>query len=185
TPNVRRAETLFRYIRGWGSQPPVSRTFHELFPSLLYHRHNREYTANELVYYLGRQGKDLYEFRLDHVYHSDSLDGDHEIPGALPAAAPARGGPRPAVAPARPSRPRLGSGRLDPMDARRPARDDPRAPAEPAPGARPALRADGHRGARPGPRGRRDDAHARTGQRARGRPPPGRSVAARRAARDA
>jgi SAM-dependent methyltransferase len=83
TPNVRRAETLFRYIRGWGSQPPVSRTFHELFPSLLYHRHNREYTANELVYYLGRQGKDLYEFRLDHVYHSDSLDGDHELPGVL------------------------------------------------------------------------------------------------------
>jgi SAM-dependent methyltransferase len=83
TPNLRRAETLFRYVHGWGSQPPVSRTFHELFPSLLYHRHNREYTANELVYFLARQGKDLYDFRLDHVYHSDSLDGDHELPGVL------------------------------------------------------------------------------------------------------
>ena len=83
TPNVRRAETLFRYLHGWGYQPPVGRTFHELWPSLLYHRHNREYTANELVYYLDRQGKDLYEFRLDRVYHSDSLDGDHELPGVL------------------------------------------------------------------------------------------------------
>src|SRR5207247_10305427 len=83
TPNRRRAETLFRYLHGWGYQPPVSRTFHELWPSLLYHRHNREYTANELAYYLARQGKDLYDFRLDHVYHSDSLDGDHEIPGVL------------------------------------------------------------------------------------------------------
>jgi SAM-dependent methyltransferase len=83
TPNFHRAETLFRYLHGWGYQPPVSRTFHELFPSLLYHRHHREYTANELTYYLARQGKDLYEFRLDTVYYSDSLDGDHEIPGIL------------------------------------------------------------------------------------------------------
>jgi SAM-dependent methyltransferase len=83
TPNLRRAETLFRYLHGWGSQPPVGRTFHELFPSLLYHRHNREYTGNELVYYLARQGKDLYDFRLDRVYYSDCLDADHEIPGVL------------------------------------------------------------------------------------------------------
>jgi SAM-dependent methyltransferase len=83
TPNLRRAETLFRYVHGWGVQPPVSRTFHELFPSLLYHRHNREYTANELTYYLALQGKDLYDFRLDAVHYSDSLDGNHEIPGPL------------------------------------------------------------------------------------------------------
>ena len=83
TPNLRRAETLFRYLHGWGVQPPVSRTFHELFPSLFYHRHNREYTANELTYYLALQGKDLYDFRLDAVYYSDSLDGNHEIPGPL------------------------------------------------------------------------------------------------------
>ena len=30
----------------------MSRPFHELFPSLLYHRHNREYTANELTHQL-------------------------------------------------------------------------------------------------------------------------------------
>ncbi|MGH7322710.1 MAG: methyltransferase domain-containing protein [Candidatus Rokuibacteriota bacterium] len=80
TPNVRRAETLFRYFHGWGSPPPVSRPFHALFPSLLYHRHNREYTAKELDYYLARQGKDLYDFREDAVYHADCLDADHEIP---------------------------------------------------------------------------------------------------------
>ncbi|HEY7602325.1 MAG TPA: class I SAM-dependent methyltransferase [Methylomirabilota bacterium] len=83
TPNLRRVETLSRLWHGWGSQPPVSRTFHELLPSLLYHRHNREYTENELAYYLARQGKDLYDFRLDRVYYSDALDGAHEVPGVL------------------------------------------------------------------------------------------------------
>jgi SAM-dependent methyltransferase len=80
TPNLRRAETLFRFVHDWGWQPPVSRPFYALFPSLLYHRHNREYTGSELDYYLARQGKDLYDFRLDAVYYSDSLDGEHEIP---------------------------------------------------------------------------------------------------------
>ena len=83
TPNLRRVETLSRLWHGWGTQPPVSRTFHELFPSLLYHRHNREYTADELAYYLALQGKDLYDFRLDRVYYSDALDAPHEIPGVL------------------------------------------------------------------------------------------------------
>jgi SAM-dependent methyltransferase len=83
TPNLRRVETLSRLWHGWGPQPPLSRTFHELFPSLLYHRHNREYTASELAYYLGHQGKDLYDFRLDRVYYSDALDAAHEIPGIL------------------------------------------------------------------------------------------------------
>ena len=82
TPNLRRVETLSRLWHGWGAQPPLSRTFHELFPSLLYHRHNREYTANELAYYLELQGKDLYDFRLDRVYYSDALDAGHEIPGS-------------------------------------------------------------------------------------------------------
>jgi SAM-dependent methyltransferase len=83
TPNLRRVETLSRLWHGWGSQPPVSRTFHELLPSLLYHRHNREYTASELAYYLALQGKDLYDFRLDRVYYSDALDGAHQVPGVL------------------------------------------------------------------------------------------------------
>jgi len=83
TPNYRRAETLFRYLRGWGYQPPVSRTFHELLPSLYYHRHNREYTANELIYYLSRQGKDLYDFSVDQVHFSDCLDGEPDIPVVL------------------------------------------------------------------------------------------------------
>jgi len=83
TPNIRRVETLSRLWHGWGAQPPLSRTFRELFPSLLYHRHNREYTANELAYYLAHQGKDLYDFRLDRVYYSDALDAAHEIPGIL------------------------------------------------------------------------------------------------------
>jgi SAM-dependent methyltransferase len=83
TPNLRRVETLSRLWHGWGTQPPVSRAFHELFPSLLYHRHNREYTADELLYYLGLQGKDLYDFRLDRVYYSDALDAPHEVPGVL------------------------------------------------------------------------------------------------------
>ncbi len=83
TPNLRRVETLSRLWHGWGAQPPLSRTFREVFPSLLYHRHNREYTANELAYYLARQGKDLYDFRLDRVYYSDALDAAHEIPGIL------------------------------------------------------------------------------------------------------
>jgi SAM-dependent methyltransferase len=83
TPNLRRIETLSRLWHGWGAQPPVSRAFHELFPSLLYHRHNREYTADELVYYLALQGKDLYDFRLDRVYYSDALDAPHEIPAVL------------------------------------------------------------------------------------------------------
>ena len=82
TPNLRRAETLFRYLHGWGAQPPVSRTFHELWPSLLYHRHNREYTANELAYYLALQGKDLYEFRLDQLL-LDCLEGDPDVPVVL------------------------------------------------------------------------------------------------------
>jgi SAM-dependent methyltransferase len=81
TPNLRRVETLSRLLHGWGPQPPVSRAFHELFPSILHHRHNREYTADELAYYLARQGKDLYDFRLDRVYYSDALDAPHEIPG--------------------------------------------------------------------------------------------------------
>jgi hypothetical protein len=83
TPNLRRVETLSRLWHGWGTQPPVSRPFHELLPSLLYHRHNREYTADELGYYLALQGKDLYDFRLDRVYYSDALDAPHEIPGIL------------------------------------------------------------------------------------------------------
>jgi SAM-dependent methyltransferase len=83
TPNLRRVETLSRLWHGWGAQPPLSRTFRELFPSLLYHRHNREYTASELAYYLAYQGKDLYDFRLDRVYYSDALDAPHEIPGIL------------------------------------------------------------------------------------------------------
>jgi SAM-dependent methyltransferase len=83
TPNLRRVETLSRLWHGWGTQPPVSRPFHELLPSLLYHRHNREYTADELGYYLALQGKDLYDFRLDRVYYSDALDAPHEIPGVL------------------------------------------------------------------------------------------------------
>jgi SAM-dependent methyltransferase len=81
TPNWRRAETLFRWLHDWGAQPPVSRPFYALFPSLLYHRHNREYTGSELDYYLARQGKDLYDFRLDGVHYSDCLDDGHEIPG--------------------------------------------------------------------------------------------------------
>jgi SAM-dependent methyltransferase len=81
TPNWRRAETLFRFLHDWGAQPPVSRTFHELWPSLFYHRHNREYTGSELVYHLARQGKDLYDFRLEPIYYSDCLDARHEIPG--------------------------------------------------------------------------------------------------------
>jgi SAM-dependent methyltransferase len=80
TPNWRRAETLFRWLHDWGAQPPVSRPFYALFPSLLYHRHNREYTGSELDYYLARQGKDLYDFRLDGLYYSDCLDDGHEIP---------------------------------------------------------------------------------------------------------
>jgi SAM-dependent methyltransferase len=83
TPNLRRIETLSRLWHGWGTQPPVGRPFYELFPSLLYHRHNREYTADELAYYLALQGKDLYDFRLDRVYYSDALDAPHEIPGVL------------------------------------------------------------------------------------------------------
>ena len=83
TPNLRRVETLFRLLHDWGSQPPVSRTFRELLPSLLYHRHNREYTASELRYYLATQGKDLYEFRQDRVYHADCLDAAHEVPGVF------------------------------------------------------------------------------------------------------
>ena len=83
TPNLRRVETLSRLWHDWGPQPPLSRTFRELFPSLLYHRHNREYTASELAYYLAHQGKDLYDFRLDRVYYSDALDAAHEIPGIL------------------------------------------------------------------------------------------------------
>ncbi len=83
TPNLRRIETLSRLWHDWGPQPPVSRTFYELFPSLLYHRHNREYTASELAYYLAHQGKDLYDFRLDRVYYSNALDGAHQIPGVL------------------------------------------------------------------------------------------------------
>ena len=83
TPNLRRVETLSRLWHGWGAQPPVSRPFHELLPSLLYHRHNREYTADELAYYLALQGKDLYDFRLDRIYYSDALDAPHEIPGVL------------------------------------------------------------------------------------------------------
>jgi SAM-dependent methyltransferase len=83
TPNLRRVETLSRLWHGWGAQPPLGRAFHELFPSLLYHRHNREYTADELTYYLGLQGKDLYDFRVDRVYYSDALDAPHEIPGVL------------------------------------------------------------------------------------------------------
>ena len=81
TPNLRRVETLIRYLRGWGHQAPVSRPFFELFPSILYHRHNREYTADEIEYFLARQGKDLYDFELDRVYYSDCLDAAHEIPG--------------------------------------------------------------------------------------------------------
>ena len=80
TPNWRRAETLFRWLHDWGAQPPVSRPYYALFPSLLYHRHNREYTGSELDYYLARQGKDLYDFRLDGVHYSDCLDDGHEIP---------------------------------------------------------------------------------------------------------
>jgi hypothetical protein len=68
----------------------VSRPFPELLPSLLYHRHNREYTADELAYYLALQGKDLYDFRLDRVYYSDALDAPHEIPTILGQ----RAGPR-------------------------------------------------------------------------------------------
>ena len=83
TPNLRRIETLSRLWHGWGPQPPVSRAFHELFPSLLYHRHNREYTAAELAYYLALQGKDLYDFRLDGIYYSDALDAPHEVPPVL------------------------------------------------------------------------------------------------------
>ena len=83
TPNLRRVETLSRLWHGWGAQPPVSRPVHELLPSLRYHRHNREYTADELAYYLALQGKDLYDFRLDRIYYSDALDGPHEIPGVL------------------------------------------------------------------------------------------------------
>ena len=143
TPNLRRVETLSRLWHGWGTQPPVSRAFHELFPSLLYHRHNREYTADELAYYLAFQGKDLYDFRLDRVYYSDALDAPHEIPGVLgrgvgprelrlarpPAAAVpeasgasswrARGGrTRPSSSGARSARSR-GSGRSRRMRARR------------------------------------------------------------------
>jgi SAM-dependent methyltransferase len=81
TPNWRRVETLFRFLHDWGAQPPVSRPFYVLFPSLLYHRHNREYTGSELDYYLARQGKDLYDFRPGGVHYSDCLDDDHEIPG--------------------------------------------------------------------------------------------------------
>jgi SAM-dependent methyltransferase len=81
TPNLVRAETLFRYLHGWGTQPPMDRAFGELFPSLLYHRHNREYTGRELDYLVARQGKDLYDFRLDRVYYSDCLDFNHELPG--------------------------------------------------------------------------------------------------------
>jgi SAM-dependent methyltransferase len=83
TPNLRRIETFSRLVHGWGIQPPVSRAFHELLPSVLYHRHNREYTADELAYYLEAQGKDLYDFRVDRVYYSDALDAAHEIPAVF------------------------------------------------------------------------------------------------------
>jgi hypothetical protein len=44
-------------------------------PSLLYHRHNREYTAKEIQYFLGLQGKDLYEFIPEPAYFSSCYEG--------------------------------------------------------------------------------------------------------------
>jgi SAM-dependent methyltransferase len=80
TPNLRCWETFLRLLHGWGSQAPVSRPFLELMPSLLYHRHNREYTAGELSYFLSLQGKDLYDFDSEPVFHSSCYDGPADIP---------------------------------------------------------------------------------------------------------
>ena len=61
----------------------MSRPFLELFPSLLLSPAQSRVHGQRAAYYLARQGKDLYDFRLDHVYYSDALDAAHEIPGVF------------------------------------------------------------------------------------------------------
>jgi SAM-dependent methyltransferase len=80
TPNLRSWEGFLRLLHGWGTASPVSRRFLELLPSLLYHRHNREYTAKELQYFLGLQGKDLYEFVPEPVRFSSCYGEPVDVP---------------------------------------------------------------------------------------------------------
>lgn len=84
TPNLRSWEGFLRLLHGWGTGSPVSRSFLELMPSLLYHRHNREYTAKEIHYFLGLQGKDLYEFVPEPALFSSCYEGAKtEIPAIV------------------------------------------------------------------------------------------------------
>lgn len=65
TPNLAWGNNILALMRGISPYPSLERPFHESFSSILYHRHNRIYTAKELTYMLEEQDKEPYIFKIE------------------------------------------------------------------------------------------------------------------------
>jgi len=76
TPNLAWGNNITGLIRGISPHPSLERPFNESFSSILYHRHNREYTAKELVYMLEEQDKEPYIFEIEEIYYSGCYDAN-------------------------------------------------------------------------------------------------------------
>ncbi|MGC1403765.1 MAG: class I SAM-dependent methyltransferase, partial [Thermodesulfobacteriota bacterium] len=84
TPNLPKLDNLLRFARGRSIYPEIEFPLHKTFKSILIGRHNREYTAQELIYMLEDQNKEMYRFEGTKVSYSMCLDPAFSWAGAIP-----------------------------------------------------------------------------------------------------
>jgi len=83
TPNLTKLDNLLRFAIGRTIHPDIRLPFHKTFKSILTGRHIREYTAEELIYLLEEQNKEMYRFEGTRVSYSLCLDPAFSWIGAI------------------------------------------------------------------------------------------------------
>ncbi len=83
TPNLPKLDNLLNFARGRSIHPDIRLPFHKTFKSILIGRHIREYTAQELIYMLEEQNKEMYRFEGTRVSYSMCLDPAFSRLGAI------------------------------------------------------------------------------------------------------
>ncbi|MBA4386888.1 MAG: hypothetical protein C0404_02840 [Verrucomicrobia bacterium] len=74
TPNIARLENALKLFAGRSFHPDLHGNFHELFSSILSHRHTREYTAGDLKVMLEEQHMEMYRFTGTRTHYSACFD---------------------------------------------------------------------------------------------------------------
>lgn len=69
TPNLARIEVALALLRGRSFHPELSQPFRDVFPSILSHRHVREYTAAELLHFFEGQSVLPYLFGTEEIIY--------------------------------------------------------------------------------------------------------------------